>query len=377
VKSGSTSSTMSAREDGPWRSEECAEVAKNHDEADAKEEEQAHPPATTTRAAASVTRTTGEPASSADEEGLRDDVLALSQRVADCSAASEQDLLSRLHGALVRCNAAANGPNDDDDHNNNSSPAEAWKDQARPTLERCLLAALSAAHQQQPSPWELTPVAPFSNGTMLDVVDELLALDPAIAFVRTQGQQNVLHRVVAAASPSSSPPPSPAGTRKSDLVRHIFASVGGRVATALVESPDPDGMRPIEILAAQILMKEERLTYRERRRRGQSRRSEPTRRGTGTRQYGDEREPGSARLLLLVSDLDDSWECARLIANVHAGGEAGRQSSGGSPAVVHACLAAATSVQRALLESAPRRHPERLRRPDSRGNVPLHYAAAA
>ena len=234
---------MSVREEErPWRRSDAVSV-----EADSitNHEEAYHPAA---RGAKTTRRR-----HAADEEFREGDaVVALSQRVADSAASGnwnrqlEQDC-SLLHGVLVRCNTRSTAANNSKNSDISARQTEAWKKEARPALERCLLSAL-AASQRHPSPDELptaaVAVAPSSN-VLLDAVDGLLALDPAIASSLAQngdprdtprlgqrGGPNLLHLVVA-----SSPP---AGGRKPDLVRRIFDSVGGRAATRLVESTDHD-----------------------------------------------------------------------------------------------------------------------------------------
>jgi hypothetical protein len=85
---------------------------------------------------------------------------------------------------------------------------------------------------------------------------------------------------------------------------------------------------------------------------------------------------------MLSLDLDDTWECARLVAEAH--GAASSSSSlletgsdrhcHGLP-MIHACLRTPYTPT-ALLERSLQRYPEQLRQPDSRGNLPLHYATA-
>jgi hypothetical protein len=376
--SSNASRNMIVSEVGPSRSEESTAdvVTRSHNNEEADDQP----------AAASTRRTSR--GLSVDEEGvkeLRDVVTGLSQRVAEKAASGNGDRpleedLSLLQGALVRYNKNSSTYNSVG--TTSRRPTEAcWKEEVRPALERGLRAALAAA-QHHPSLLERSCFG-FS---FVDFVDELLAMDPLVAFlaheedrnqtatptahVGQRGGQNLLHLVVAASSPAG---------QKSDLVQRILRRVAEREGVValqrLVDSTDPDGMRPIDTLTAQILMKEERAKYRDRRRRMRR----------GTRETGEDDDCQHRGSALRLSDLDDSWECARMIVSVHAGEPHTKKLP-----VVHACLAAtasasaaataapsSSSVPRALLESALRRYPEQLRQPDSSGNLPLHYAAAA
>jgi hypothetical protein len=171
-------------------------------------------------------------------------------------------------------------------------------------------------------------------------------------------------------------PAAPRGNaRRADGVASVVDA-----SPSSVHDRSHDGLRPIDTLTAQILMKEERLKYLQRQRRRQRGRIQPCphQNTVETDQQQDEAE------VSLSLDLDDTWECARLVVVAHGASSASslREDEGadhhrdnrGLP-MIHACLRA-PDAPTALLERSLRRYPEQLRQPDPRGNLPLHHASA-
>lgn len=111
---------------------------------------------------------------------------------------------------------------------------------------------------------------------------------------------------------------------------------------ALVSMRDVEGLRGIDILTQKIVMKEEHLRYLKSRATTKDRQS-----------------------------LEQSLECARLVTICH-GGERGYDLP-----MLHACCLTRSDIPLSLLEGTIRRYgAEQTMVQDSRGNTPLHYAAA-